>query len=56
MHGNTVVRPLFNTYPTDPVARDIDDQFMWGDSMMIAAVVQEGATQRDVYFPEVGNF
>ncbi|XP_068224181.1 sucrase-isomaltase, intestinal-like [Palaemon carinicauda] len=52
MHGHSVVRPLLNVFPTDLTGRDIDDQFMWGDNLMIAPVMKEGATARDVYFPE----
>ncbi|KAK7073777.1 hypothetical protein SK128_024244 [Halocaridina rubra] len=52
MHGNSVVRPLLNVFPNDLTARDVDDQFFWGSSLMIAPVITQGATSRDVYFPE----
>ncbi|KAK8727326.1 hypothetical protein OTU49_009816, partial [Cherax quadricarinatus] len=52
MHGSSVARPLLNVFPTDLEARDVDDQFMWGDGLMIAPVVTQGATSRSVYFPQ----
>ncbi|XP_069159660.1 sucrase-isomaltase, intestinal-like [Procambarus clarkii] len=52
MNGASVARPLLNVFPSDLAARDVDDQFMWGDGLMIAPVLTQGATSRDVYFPE----
>nr|XP_045621913.1 sucrase-isomaltase, intestinal-like [Procambarus clarkii] len=52
MFGNSVVRPLLNVFPSDLAARDVDDQFMWGDGLMIAPVLTQGTTSRDVYFPK----
>nr|XP_045622097.1 sucrase-isomaltase, intestinal-like [Procambarus clarkii] len=48
MFGNSVVRPLLNVFPSDLAARDVDDQFMWGDGKVLI----QGATSRDVYFPK----
>lgn len=53
MHGGTVIKPLLNVFPDDLTARDVDDQFLWGDGMMIAPVITQGAVTRDVYFPKV---
>ncbi|XP_071523342.1 sucrase-isomaltase, intestinal-like [Panulirus ornatus] len=52
MHGSTVVRPLLNVFPSDLQARDVDDQFMWGNGLMVAPVITKGATSRSVYFPK----
>ncbi|KAF2364268.1 Glycoside hydrolase family 31 [Trinorchestia longiramus] len=52
MNGNSVARALFNVFPSDLDARLVDDQFMWGDGLMIAPVLTEGASSRSVYFPE----
>ncbi|KAG0725324.1 putative maltase-glucoamylase 2 [Chionoecetes opilio] len=52
MHGASVIRPLLNVFPDDLHARDVDDQFLWGDGVMVAPVLEQGATLRDVYFPE----
>lgn len=53
MHGNTVVRPLFNLFPKDLNTRTIGDQFMWGVGVMVAPVLTAGAVSRSVYVPEV---
>ncbi|XP_042876375.1 sucrase-isomaltase, intestinal-like [Penaeus japonicus] len=52
MHGNSVIRPLLNEFPSDIPARDVDDQFLWGSGLMVAPVITQGATSRDVYFPQ----
>lgn len=52
MSGNSVVRPLFSNHPTDLIALEVDDQFLWGWDVMVAPVHTEGATSRNVYFPE----
>ncbi len=49
-------RPLFMENPEDLSVYDIDDQFHFGDALMVAAVVEEGATQRKVYFPKGKNW
>ncbi len=38
--------------PDSPQARAADQQWMLGDDMLVAPVVVEGATSREVYFPE----
>ncbi|XP_037793117.1 maltase-glucoamylase, intestinal-like [Penaeus monodon] len=52
MHGNSVIRPLLNEFPADVPARDVDDQFLWGSGLMVAPVITQGATSREVYFPQ----
>ncbi|XP_071477569.1 maltase-glucoamylase-like, partial [Diadema antillarum] len=52
----TVVRPLANEFPTDPVALDIDRQFLWGPCLMISPVLEEGETSIDAYFPDARWF
>jgi alpha-glucosidase len=45
------MRPLAWHYPNDPVATDIDDQFMFGEHIMVAPVTDRGHNRRDVYLP-----
>ncbi|XP_072180126.1 sucrase-isomaltase, intestinal-like [Diadema setosum] len=52
----TVVRPLANEFPTDPVALDIDRQFLWGPCLMISPVLEEGETSINAYFPDARWF
>ena len=49
--GQPVVRALFMADPADLRLRDIDDAFLLGDSLLVAPVVEEGASERDVLLP-----
>ncbi|MGG3623081.1 glycoside hydrolase family 31 protein [Bacillus gobiensis] len=50
--GKPVQQPLVYHYQDDENTYNIDDQFMFGDSMMLAPVVEQGKTSREVYLPE----
>jgi alpha-glucosidase (family GH31 glycosyl hydrolase) len=39
-------------FPDDPLARGLSDQFMLGPDLLVAPVVEEGATERELYLPE----
>jgi alpha-glucosidase len=47
-----VVRPLFYDFPDDRAALDVQDSFMLGSDILVAPVLEEGATDRQVYLPE----
>jgi alpha-D-xyloside xylohydrolase len=49
--GAPVMRPLFFDFPDDPLATTVEDQFMFGPDILVAPVVQQGATKRSVYLP-----
>eukprot|EP00057_Strongylocentrotus_purpuratus_P007083 XP_011661557.1 PREDICTED: uncharacterized family 31 glucosidase KIAA1161-like [Strongylocentrotus purpuratus] len=49
--GKPLVRPLWWIAPTDPETFVIDSQFLVGDDMLVAPIVNEGARSRDVYLP-----
>ncbi|HTG70024.1 MAG TPA: TIM-barrel domain-containing protein, partial [Candidatus Udaeobacter sp.] len=49
--GNLVQQPLVFQFQNDPNTYNIEDQVMFGDSIMIAPVVTEGATSRSLYLP-----
>jgi alpha-D-xyloside xylohydrolase len=50
-HGAPVMRPLYYDFPTDPAAATLADQFMLGPDLLVAPVVDQGATSRPVYLP-----
>ncbi len=51
-HGLPIVRPMCLVFQTDPDTHTIDDQFMLGDSLLVAPIVAQGSTSRRVYLPE----
>lgn len=50
-HGLPPMRPLFFDFPDDPDCTPIDDQFFFGPDILVAPVLHEGASKRDVYLP-----
>jgi alpha-glucosidase len=50
--GLPVQRPLFLHFEADAAARDIDDQYLFGADVLVAPVLESGATHRRVYLPE----
>ncbi|CAG2180775.1 unnamed protein product, partial [Oppiella nova] len=49
--GNTVVRPLFHEYPTDPQTHSIDEQFMWGSVVLFSPFLFENQKEVNAYLP-----
>jgi alpha-glucosidase (family GH31 glycosyl hydrolase) len=49
--GMPIMRPLWLHFPTDPKAVECGDQYLWGKSVLVAPVVEKGATARRVYLP-----
>jgi alpha-glucosidase len=45
------IRPLLWDFAADPVARDIEDAFMLGADLLVAPVLEERETTREVYLP-----
>ncbi len=50
-HGDPPMRPLFYDFPHDAQAWAIDDAFMFGPDLLVAPVLDAGATSREVYLP-----
>lgn len=49
--GDPLVAPLYYYYPKDTAAISVEDEFMWGENILVAPVLQKGALSRKVYFP-----
>lgn len=49
--GLPLMRPVWFADPTDPVALGRDDEYLFGDSLLVAPVLQPGARQRVAYLP-----
>lgn len=50
--GLPPMRPLFVNYPADVTCWEIEDQFFFGDDVLVAPVLTEGAREREVYLPD----
>ena len=51
--GLPLLRPLVMNYEQDENTYELNDQFMLGDSLLVAPVVKQGAFKRMVYLPKV---
>jgi alpha-glucosidase/alpha-D-xyloside xylohydrolase len=49
--GMPIMRALWLHFPDDPKAVECGDQYLWGRSVLVAPVVEKGATTRRVYLP-----
>ena len=49
--GVPILRPLLLHHPDDPLCWEISDQWLLGDSLLVAPVVERGARSRRVYLP-----
>jgi alpha-glucosidase len=49
--GAPMINPLWYLYPTDANTFAIQDQWFYGDSLLISPVTQEGSTTATVYLP-----
>uniref|UniRef100_A0A3B1JC91 Lysosomal alpha-glucosidase n=1 Tax=Astyanax mexicanus TaxID=7994 RepID=A0A3B1JC91_ASTMX len=49
--ASTVARPLFLEFPFDPNCQTIDQQFLWGSSLLISPVLEQGAVELTAYLP-----
>ncbi|XP_070536046.1 myogenesis-regulating glycosidase-like [Ptychodera flava] len=49
--GDPIIRPLWWIAPEDETALTIDSEFLVGDDLLVAPILDEGETSRDVYLP-----
>ncbi len=49
--GAPILRPLVWEFPEDPAVGNLGDQAMLGPSILVAPIVELGATSREVYLP-----
>ncbi len=50
--GRPPVRALVMDYPEDEAARTVDDEYMFGESMLVCPLTYEDGTSRKGYLPE----
>ena len=49
--GDPVMRPMFYAYPEDAACWTVDDQYLFGNDVIVAPVVTLGAREREVFLP-----
>ncbi|XP_053788934.1 myogenesis-regulating glycosidase-like isoform X2 [Vidua chalybeata] len=49
--GDPIIRPIWWISPRDKATHRIDSQFLIGDTLMVAPVLEMGKQERDVYLP-----
>jgi alpha-glucosidase/alpha-D-xyloside xylohydrolase len=49
--GMPIMRALWLHFPDDPKAVECGDQYLWGRNVLVAPVVEKGATTRRIYLP-----
>ncbi len=50
--GVPIMRPLILEFPTDEHCHSIEDEFLVGPSVLVAPILQQGFSSRQVYLPE----
>ena len=50
-HGRPIIRPMMYEFQDDPAVRDIWNQVMIGDALLLAPMLGSGVRKREVYFP-----
>lgn len=50
--GVPPIRPLVMAYPNDLNVRNIDDQYLFGSSLLVCPLTLEDGTSRKIYLPE----
>lgn len=51
-HSRPMMRPLVYDWPNDSLAVAMDDEFLLGDSLLVAPLLEENAESRTVYLPQ----
>lgn len=50
--GFPLMRPMFLEYPSDPETENLSSQFMFGEELLVAPVIEEAAAVKRIYLPE----
>jgi alpha-glucosidase len=49
--GAPIIRPLLFAHPDDPATYTTDDEFLFGDALLVAPITRPGIEHRHVYLP-----
>lgn len=50
-HGDPLMRPMFWHYPDEPQSWQTENQYLFGEDLLVAPVMQAGQRQREVWLP-----
>ena len=50
--GYPVMRPMFFEFPEDEICYTLSEQYMFGDDIIFAPIVNQGQTEKEVYIPD----
>ena len=50
-NGSPVMRTLFYEFPDDPQSWEVEDEYLFGEHLLVAPVLEEGQRVRRVYLP-----
>lgn len=46
------MRPMFFAYPEDEICYSLGEQYLFGEDILFAPIVNQGQTKKTVYLPE----
>jgi len=50
--GSPLMRPLFYQFPEDTAACTVENQYLWGEYLLVAPVIEKGKQVQRIYLPE----
>ena len=50
--GWPIIRPMFFVYPENKKCWELNDQYLFGDDILFAPIMEQGQKERSVYIPE----
>jgi alpha-glucosidase len=50
-NGTPIMRPLVLEFPDDPAVFNLADEYLFGPDILVAPILEEGNTERQVYLP-----
>jgi alpha-D-xyloside xylohydrolase len=51
-HGWPMLKTMFLNYPDEPATWNLEDQYMFGEEMLIAPIIEENMNTKNVYLPK----
>jgi len=52
LKGEPLMSPLYYYFGNDTAAVRVEDEYMWGENILVAPILQKGAQRRRYYLPE----